>query len=547
MKADAKPWWFWALLAFTILLLVPIWYFHYLPLNDWPNHLAGVHMVLENDAGRPSYLQANPNLLLPNSTGFWFMRVLGPFVGVETSGRLLLCITIILSIWGAAYFMRQIHPDIEPLGGALGAALAYNWFFLMGFLNYALSIPLFLIAAGYWMKPAKDRDGKAFAGAVLLSLLATLTHIVAGAVLVAVIGVMRLIEAGQAAWNDSGAKSGLGRPSKSGLGHLFKNIRWDLAFALPVLAIALLSLGPILAPEQGGRMVWGSPWQELNYLLHIPPNPALSIIFLVIVATDILLWMRSEKNGWMPAARWLAVAILLAAGAMLLPESTASWQFAAPRLWPFFIFALAAAVFRPMAERGAKQLITELAIAMLIFTAVEMGVMMVGWVAEQPRLEAIASVADYLQPAAAGQLSGPRIAVLPIGEGFAMTGEQGTVSPYFHAWGYWVVQKGVYAPYVFAEQYSPVQFKDGRAHGRTELNAAIGDLAYKVFARPTAEKCRHWKEYYQAINWTRISEEYDYVVLRVGACENASIVPAPFEQKLTNGPLYIFENRNRKK
>ncbi len=89
MKTDAKPWWFWALLAFTILLLVPIWYFHFLPLNDWPNHLAGVHMVIENDAGRPSYMQANPTLLLPNSTDFWFMRLLGPFVGVEAAGRLL--------------------------------------------------------------------------------------------------------------------------------------------------------------------------------------------------------------------------------------------------------------------------------------------------------------------------------------------------------------------------------------------------------------------------------------------------------------------------
>ncbi len=530
MRIPSKPWWFWALAIFTILLLIPIWYFHFLPLNDWPNHLAGVRMVIENDAGRPSYMQANPNLLLPNSTDFWFMRVLGPFAGVEASGRLLLSITIILSIWGAAYFMRKIEPTLEPLGGALGAALAYNWFFLMGFLNYALCIPLFLIAAGYWMKSAGERGAKSIVLAVFLSVFATITHIVAGAVLVGVIGVMRLVEAGQAAWKRKSAKDGLDS--------LFKNIRWDLAFALPVLAIAVLSLGPILAPEQGGQMVWGGALQKFNYLLHVPPNPALSIIFFVIVATDIIIWMRSEKKGGMPAGAWLAVAALLAAGAMLLPESTASWQFAAPRLWPFFIFAMAAAMFKPLAERGAKQLISELTIALLIFTLAEMGVMMAGWAAEQPHIEAIASVADHLA-------GGSNVTVLPIGEGFAMSGEQGGVSPYFHAWGYWVVQKGVYVPYIFAEGYTPVQFKEPAANERLELNGAIGDLAYKVFAKPTQEKCKYWKEYYQTLNWTRIGEDYDYVVMRVGACENASMVPAPFEQRWTNGPLHIFENKNK--
>ncbi len=74
---------------------------------------------------------------------------------------------------------------------------------------------------------------------------------------------------------------------------------------------------------------------------------------------------------------------------------------------------------------------------------------------------------------------------------------------------------------------------------------SLSDLGYKVFAEPTNDKCKYWKEYYQQINWTKISQDYDYVVLRAGACENTTVVPSPFVQVWAEGPLYVFENGNR--
>ena len=533
-----KPWWWTALLITTILLLVPIWYFHFLPLNDWPNHLAGVYLVVQNDAGHPSYVEANPDILLPNSTDFWFMRILGPFVGVETSGRIVLSITIILMIWGSAYFFRQIHPDLEALGGAGGAALAYNWFFLMGFLNFALSIPIFLIACGYWMRVDNAREKNCggnkrdYAFAIALAALATFTHLVAGLVLIAIIGIIRVVEAVQAFSKNKN------RGCEDGIKASMRHLRWDAAFAAPVLLISILSLPSLLAPESGGNMIWNGPLSALNYLLHTPPNPALAIVFIVVAATNTIIWITSSKRVWGFDAKWLALAALLAAGGMLLPESTATWQFAAPRLWPFFIYAAIASIFLPLAKSGAKQLFAELTVALLILTLAQTGLLMYGWAAEQPRLSAIASVADHLQEGAA---------VFPVGEGFAMTGEQSGVSPYFHAWGYWVMQKGVFVPYVFAEDYTPLKYKDPAAHDREELDNAIGDLGYKVFAKPTDDTCKYWKEYYQALNWTRIGHAYDYVVLRTGECENASIVPKPFALEWAAAPLYVFKNENKTK
>ena len=537
----AKPLWWTALLIATILLLIPIWYFQFLPLNDWPNHLAGVHLIVQYDAGNPQYVQPNTNLLLPNSADFWFMRILGPIVGVETSGRILLSLTIILMVWGSAYFMRQIHPDLEPLGGAGGAALAYNWFFLMGFLNYALSIPLFLIACGYWMKNAKTdgqmnrRPGgkmgwREYAAAAALAAFTTFTHLVAGLVLIAVIGMMRAVEVVQTAFKN---RSNMHRAVVEASA---RNLAWDTAFVAPVLLISLLSLPSLITPEEGGRMVMNGPLSALNYLLHTPPNPALAIIFFVVAATSIWIWLGSDKIKFRLDAGWLAVAAALAIGALFLPESTASWQFAAPRLWPFFIYAFVAAVFSPLAKQGAKQMMTELTIALLILMVAETGIMTIGWMAEQPNMAAVASVADHLTAGAA---------VLPIGEGFAMMSNQSSVTPYFHAWGYWVMQKDVYVPYVFAEKYTPIQYIDPGTHDRAELNTAMSDLGYKVFAEPTNDKCKYWKEYYQQINWTKISQDYDYVVLRAGACENTTVVPSPFVQVWAEGPLYVFENGNR--
>jgi len=522
--------WFYAMLAITLLLLVPIWYFKYLPLNDWPNHLASISLLARGDAGLSTFVQANPNLLLPNSTAFWFMRILGPFVGVETAGRLLLSLTAILMVWGAAYFMRSIDEKLAVFGAALGAAMALNWFFLMGFLNYALSIPLFLITAGYWMQKRENAGANELAVGLCLAALTALTHLIAGLVLVELVVV----------WKSAEALNGfdIRKPDlKALIERKLHGIWMDMAVIIPCIAITALSIGSLL-PEQNTSTdlaVWGNPISKIAYLIVTPPNPAIGLMAVLVLGIYLILMAGRMKIKWRPDMLWLLMALGLAATGMLAPENTATWQFAAPRAWPFFIFFAAAAVFKPLCndEKG-KGLAGEMAFALVLITLTQTAILCYDWQDAQSNMQAVVSASEYMREGAAA---------FPIGSGFAMSGRQISVSPYFHAWGYWTIDRQIYSPYVFSWSYSPVQMKNATAHAREEVNGWLERLAYKGFAKPTNDSCKYWKEYYQEVNWSLIAREYDYVVMRTDKCEEGVLVPQPpFVQIYENGPVYLFEN-----
>ncbi len=534
--------WLYAGLALTLFLLIPVWYFQYLPLNDWPNHLASMHLLIQQQAGQTTYILPNANPLLPNALAFWFIEALGPLIGVEAAGRVLLSLILILTIWGSAYFLKSADERLGPLGLALGAVLAYNWFFLMGFLNYALGVPLFLIAAGYWLeKSRKNEKGPRssirrtlfeLAAMLILSALVALSHLIAGAMLVGLVGFWRLAQALGALRRKPKIESIIGawKPALS----------LDLAASLPVLALGALAAGPLLAGESDQTFtVWGPGARKLLYAILEAPSPVLLLAGGLVLVSYLAIWIMQYRRDWRPQAGWLVLALLMAGGAMLLPESTASWQFAAPRLWPFFYYFMAMAIFLPLARTpGGEGVVKEIAICLLVLAVLQAGSLAKDWASVQEPMRQIAAASADLAPGAA---------VLPIGEGFAQTGTQAGVSPYFHSWGYWVMEKDVFSPYLFVWNYSPIHLKGTDAHGAAAVSGWLQRIAYKNFANPTNDTCLYWREYYeQDFNWSLVAREYDYVVLRKGACDNESAVPYPFERIAQHGSVYVFENREKK-
>ncbi|VVB57342.1 Uncharacterised protein [uncultured archaeon] len=521
--------WLYAGLALTVLLLLPLVYFQYLPLNDWPNHLASMHLLIEQQAGIGTYIGPNPNLLLPNSSAFWAMRLLGPRIGVESAGRLMLGLTVVLTIWGMAYFFRSVDKRLAPLGLALGAALAYNWFFLMGFLNYALALPLFLLAGGGWMERREKRmDGKGVMLALILSVLASFTHLVAGLALLALIGWMRVAELAQE-WREKKGPD---------LASIRARLTHDWPFVLPVLLMGALAAQPLLSGEgNSGAIEWGSLFGKLLYGVLGTAVPILAVVFAIVAACYLALRLGQLKNGWRPDWMWLGLGLLMLAGALFLPENTASWQFAAPRLWPFVYYFMALAIFAPLARtQEGSGVVSEMAAALMLLALLQGAVMAHDWQGLQLNLAQVAAVGAQL-PAQAS--------VLPLGEGFAQAGPEPAVSPYYHAWGYWVMQKDVYVPYLFAWNYSPIQYNEPDAHGREQIGSWMERLAAKNFASPPNSTCQYWGEYYQQFNWSLVGSEYQYVVLRAGECENGSLVPPPFERIWNEGNLSIFKNREK--
>jgi hypothetical protein len=532
----------------ALILIIPIWYFQYIPLNDWPNHLASMHLLIEQQAGKQTYIVANQNLLIPNSMAFWLINIIGPIFGVELAGRILLSIIIALSIFGCAYFFKTINPALAPLGIGLGSFMAYNWFFSMGFLNFSLSLPIFLIAAGYWMEKNKELEaraslqifGKKEVISFLLSAIVALSHLISAIMLACFV----------LAFRAAGALGHLKllkykikiENARKIIQELKKSAFFDLATIAPIAIVMAASLAQLLEKETAyDKLIFGPIERKLFYLL-LSPEPTTFLACCLIIACYFAIQIYKKRIAFGIESKFFALSIISASLAIFLPENIASWQFVSPRFWPFFCYFAAAALFIPIAQkkgRKHKEIIEDAAALLLLFAVLAATIIFFEWNGMQAEIRDIAAVSSYFEPKAS---------VLPIGEGFAKFGKQAGIDPYLHSWGYWVMQKDVFVPYIFSWSYSPVRLAKKNMHGAEEIASWIEKVAYNNFAHPNPkDKCAYWRSYYkQDFNWALVEKEYDYVVLRKGDCDNESYISSNFEKIAQHGLVYVFENKMKK-
>ena len=132
------------LIAGSSLLLLPFFFIQIPPLQDYPNHLARIH-VLTQIQGSPALqeyykVQWAP---LPNLAMDLIVPFLALFVQLETAGRWF-CVAVLLSTPPAVTALSYaLHKKISlwPLFSML---FAYNSVFTFGFLNYLLGLNLAL-------------------------------------------------------------------------------------------------------------------------------------------------------------------------------------------------------------------------------------------------------------------------------------------------------------------------------------------------------------------------------------------------------------------
>lgn len=497
--SEKKPWWFFAQIALTLLFLFPIWWLPYLPLNDLPNHMASMHLLAKYDAGIQTYVVPNPEVFVPNSSVFVLMRFLTPFTGVDFAARLILSIYIIALPISLAYFLKKFSPGAEPLS-LVAFPFMYNWIFMMGFLNNALAFPLFLFAAGFWFS-LRGRNDASFVNLAifwLLSILLFFTHISAFLPLAALAFFMRA--------------TGKDRDM----------LLFDAICLLPGILLTLFFAFQSV-PSDMNHIVWGYFLRKLSYFITMLPNPALMLIFSIVLACYFAISSLSGqiriKTDSKPNSLFLLAAILFAVY-FFLPENLPTWQFAGARLVPFVLF-FAFASFAATLASSSPRLTNEFAAAFAIVAIASFLFSFASMNEDSALLSQNARIASFL---------GQNSSIFPVGDGFAKAGAAAT-SPLFHSWGYFVIQKDVFSPYLFSESYTPVKYSDEYGHGRGPINGWLAELSYRVF---TSEKdfeggCDSWNAHYGQINWSLISENYDYVLLRTATCKNIT-VPCPYYQ-----------------
>ncbi|GEM_PF-4478117 len=136
-----------------LVFLSLIWLFPYLPLNDYPNHLAAVHIINQLIHGNEHLSEYfSFNLLTPASLAYIVLLLFNQFFSIEVSGKIFLSLYVLIYFFSMNYFYKSVKPNTNVNLTLLSLLFVFNWFFFMGFLGFLLSIPLYFLFLGYWYK-----------------------------------------------------------------------------------------------------------------------------------------------------------------------------------------------------------------------------------------------------------------------------------------------------------------------------------------------------------------------------------------------------------
>ena len=325
-----------------IVLILPLFLVDIPPLTDYPNHLAR-EFVLAYGAHDPviSRMYATHWGIIPNLAIDVAMPALAQIVPLYLAGKIILAVTLLLPVAGAAAYHRAVfgYRSLWPLASGL---VAYNGLFLLGFLNFQISLGLAMLGAAAWVR-WRDRRPLLLAvlGAVWSSVI-FFAHVFGLLFLAAIIGgwefqrLLNLRRDGKAIW-----------PQLVG-----SAARVTAVFALPC---GLCLLAPIAG--RGGGMVWRPLLDRLLWLLL--PFFSYTIVSGVLAGAAILALLyvlaRHRMFGLAPGAVFTMMPLL--AAYLVSPFVANGTGFVGERL-PIMLGFMLFAAGRPMRLSSAARLAT---------------------------------------------------------------------------------------------------------------------------------------------------------------------------------------------
>ena len=135
----------------TILLIVPFFVFHDVPLYDLPNRLAGLQILFGTGAPGADVYYAAAWHLVPNLAAEGWVSVFHHVVSVDMALRLFLAATVVQLFWGTVALHHALFGGRTRF--ALAAALfAYNGPLLFGFINLSFGLGMTLWAVAAWIR-----------------------------------------------------------------------------------------------------------------------------------------------------------------------------------------------------------------------------------------------------------------------------------------------------------------------------------------------------------------------------------------------------------
>ncbi|RKU06136.1 hypothetical protein C6503_26305 [Candidatus Poribacteria bacterium] len=157
-----------------VAYLLPIWLFTYFPTQDGVSHVYNSQILTEYN--NPEYQFRDYYEInwypFPNWLSHFFLAVLMFVFPALIAEKIFLSLYVILFPLAIYYFLNAVQRGRYALV-ILSFTFVYNYLFLMGFYNFAISVPLFFLALGYWWK---HKDEMRRHRIILLNLLIVITY-----------------------------------------------------------------------------------------------------------------------------------------------------------------------------------------------------------------------------------------------------------------------------------------------------------------------------------------------------------------------------------
>ncbi|MBK9165434.1 MAG: hypothetical protein IPM21_16300 [Acidobacteria bacterium] len=242
-----------------VLLVAPIWVPEVPPLVDLPNHAARIN-ILANYEGNEFY-QRNFELVLepiPNVALDILAVPLTKVFGIWTTLKIFLTIVALTFFLGCQLIAMAAHGRTTTLTAFAAPFLLYGGTFFYGYLNYVLSVSLFLVCFGLWMRWRDELSVLRYATLAVLTILVYLSHLSSFAFLALALILYNTFEA----W-ESGSRTR----------SISNWIRDGALFLLPSIAfVTFLS---------GSGSVGGLEWAGFSKKLILAISPLISYDYLI--------------------------------------------------------------------------------------------------------------------------------------------------------------------------------------------------------------------------------------------------------------------------
>lgn len=407
----------WLFAGLFLITLIPFGLCSPLPLSDYPNHVARMHIIahLGQSADLAKYYSLNWQFI-PNLAMDILVPLMMPALSAEIASLVFAALGMFLMSSGAVVLHRQLYGrwSLLPFASFL---LLYNRHFLWGFLNY-----LFSVGLGLWMLAAHIyfRQRSALFRIVLFTVLSVtllVSHLHAFASYAILIGGYEVSVAwrnrDKAPWRDLAVSAA--------------------QFVLPVILFFALSS----TTERAGEIKWSSPMDKLYGLLDMVNNysVALDVATFLILAGLVALGLLTRRLS-IHRDMQLPLALLLIIYLALPRLMFASFGADRRLLVMVALVAVAALDVRIDTMKARTALVAGM--ALLFF--VRMGVISVNWVQAQRVYQPILAAMEQLP-------KGARVAVLVGGDNFPYLANP----PLDHVPNMAVITRDAYLNTLFAE------------------------------------------------------------------------------------------------